>query len=270
MLPEPGVRLAVRPHRGRVADPVLPLGAAAPPGPAGRCPRRGPRWRAPRSGVDRGQRRPGDQVGVVGVGGVEPGEADQRADLAQPLDLEHVGVEAFSRPGTPSGSRRSAKSSVGRRQLAGREDLPLGGAQVRRSRGPASVAASAPAPVALDRGPDLLVGPPRELPQRGHVGPGERAASPGSADCSKRRQCCSTLACSSLAPVGGTASADSVCGNHWLEAPTTSSLSLAPAGGRGRSRAGAGCRPRQRGQLLGSPVAEHLADVALARRSSGT
>ncbi len=37
-------------------------------------------------------------------------------------------------------------------------------------------------------------------------------------------QCCSTLAASSLAPVFGTASAESVCANHWLDAPTTSTF----------------------------------------------
>ena len=44
-----------------------------------------------------------DQVGVLGVGRVQPGEAGQGADLAQPLGLDDVGEEL--RPARPARRR---------------------------------------------------------------------------------------------------------------------------------------------------------------------
>lgn len=71
------------------------------------------------------------QVGVVWIWCVEPGEADQRPDLAEPLHLDDVGEEAFQRRGHPLGgaSQREVVRHVG--CLLRGEDLPLRRTEVR-------------------------------------------------------------------------------------------------------------------------------------------
>ena len=128
-----------------------------------------------------GERRAGrlTRSGSVGVGRVEPGEADQRPDLAQPLGLDDVGVEVLAAAaGTPSGSRRRVKSSwrLGRR--GGGEDLPLRGAQVRVALGRlVRSLGGRVARCALDRGPELVVGPLVEVRSAGTAAAGERSTS---------------------------------------------------------------------------------------------
>ena len=64
------------------------------------------------SGRRPGRAGPRDQVGVLGVGGVEPGEADERADLAEPLGLHDVVEERLEpRAGTGPVEGRSPRGS---------------------------------------------------------------------------------------------------------------------------------------------------------------
>ncbi len=132
---EPGERILVLADDVVVADAVLPRGHELLADPqedalaadlAGRHP----------GGPVPGQGRPGHQVGVVGVGRVQPGEPGQGAHFPQPLGLHYIGEKAGQR-------RRHAVRVAADGEVVGRlrrdrggEHLPFGGAQVRCGRGP--------------------------------------------------------------------------------------------------------------------------------------
>ena len=69
-----------------------------------------------------------DQVRVLRVGGVQPGEPGQRADLAEPFGLHDVRDKPGQRPRHPASAKREVVGRLGRRR--GGEDVPLGREQV--------------------------------------------------------------------------------------------------------------------------------------------
>ena len=220
---------------------------------AGRCLHRGPRWRVPRWACREpaGRAAPGQGPRV---GGVQPGEPGQRADLAQPFGLHDVGEEPGQRGRHPV-VRRRVKSSVG---SGGGAAVKTSHSGVRRSGYSCCWSPLRPRPPWR-----AARWPRRPRPCSTCAGPGTGAAPrsiqhPAVRTCCSCSHSCSTFACSALAPAGGTASADRVCANQ-----CSTRRRRAPSAAR-RIRECAQVRmPAAAGGQVLRPAAHGLADVPL-------